>query len=216
MGGGRSWFQGARKRAGSFLGLATNPELACEVTLQPLARYPLDAAILFSDILMIPKAMGVGLSFAEGEGPRIERPVRSAADVAALEQRHQQGALQVLRYGVHGLRDPDRRRRLALLVDHHRVREHFPGELGNRRWHGGAEKHRLPLGGQVLEHLADVGQETHVEHPVNFVEYQVFDTTQIEIALLKVIDESSRCGDNNIRLSAQSIGLIPVTYATVE
>ena len=77
-------YRATRAKAGSFLALATNPELACEVTLQPLARFPLDAAILFSDILMIPKAMGVGLSFAEGEGPRIERPVRSAADVAAL------------------------------------------------------------------------------------------------------------------------------------
>jgi uroporphyrinogen decarboxylase len=77
-------YRATRARAGSFLGLATNPELACEVTLQPLARFPLDAAILFSDILMIPKAMGVGLSFAEGEGPRIERPVRSARDVDTL------------------------------------------------------------------------------------------------------------------------------------
>jgi len=77
-------YRATRARAGSFLALATNPELACEVTLQPLARYPLDAAILFSDILMIPRAMGVGLAFEEGEGPRIERPVRSAADVDAL------------------------------------------------------------------------------------------------------------------------------------
>ena len=77
-------YRATRAKAGSFLGLATNPELACEVTLQPLARFPLDAAILFSDILMIPKAMGVGLTFEEGEGPRIERPVRSAADIRAL------------------------------------------------------------------------------------------------------------------------------------
>jgi uroporphyrinogen decarboxylase len=77
-------YRATRAKAGSFLGLATHPELACEVTLQPLARYPLDAAILFSDILMIPKAMGVGLTFEEGEGPRIERPVRSAADIDAL------------------------------------------------------------------------------------------------------------------------------------
>jgi uroporphyrinogen decarboxylase len=77
-------YRATRARAGSFLGLATNPELACEVTLQPLARYALDAAILFSDILMIPKAMGVGLSFVEGEGPQIERPVRSARDIEAL------------------------------------------------------------------------------------------------------------------------------------
>ncbi|MEX0733648.1 MAG: uroporphyrinogen decarboxylase [Steroidobacteraceae bacterium] len=77
-------YRATRAKAGSFLGLATNPELACEVTLQPLARYPLDAAILFSDILMIPQAMGVGLAFEEGEGPRIERPVRSAAEIDAL------------------------------------------------------------------------------------------------------------------------------------
>jgi uroporphyrinogen decarboxylase len=77
-------YRATRKRAGSFLGLATTPELACEVTLQPLARFPLDAAILFSDILMVPMAMGVGLAFEEGEGPRIERPVRSAADIDAL------------------------------------------------------------------------------------------------------------------------------------
>jgi uroporphyrinogen decarboxylase len=79
-------YRATRARAGSFLGLATNPELACEVTLQPLARFPLDAAILFSDILMIPRAMGVGLTFEEGEGPRIQRPVRRAADVDALPQ----------------------------------------------------------------------------------------------------------------------------------
>jgi uroporphyrinogen decarboxylase len=77
-------YRATRARAGSFLALATNPELACEVTLQPLARYPLDAAILFSDILMIPKAMGVGLAFEEGEGPRIARPVRSATEIDGL------------------------------------------------------------------------------------------------------------------------------------
>jgi uroporphyrinogen decarboxylase len=65
-----------RKRAGSFLNLCKNPQLACEVTLQPLARYNLDAAILFSDILTVPDAMGLGLYFAEGEGPKFERPLR--------------------------------------------------------------------------------------------------------------------------------------------
>ncbi|NIR28543.1 MAG: uroporphyrinogen decarboxylase [Gammaproteobacteria bacterium] len=73
-----------RERAGSFLALCTTPELACEVTLQPLRRFPLDAAILFSDILTIPQAMGLGLHFAEGEGPRFEHPVRSEADIARL------------------------------------------------------------------------------------------------------------------------------------
>ncbi|MCZ6830544.1 MAG: uroporphyrinogen decarboxylase [Gammaproteobacteria bacterium] len=73
-----------RARAGSFMDLCTNPELACEVTLQPLRRYPMDAAILFSDILTIPDAMGLGLHFVEGEGPRFHKPVRTAADIEAL------------------------------------------------------------------------------------------------------------------------------------
>jgi len=77
-------YRATRARAGSFLAMAKTPELACEVTLQPLARFPLDAAILFSDILTIPDAMGLGLYFVEGEGPKFERPVRSAADVARL------------------------------------------------------------------------------------------------------------------------------------
>ena len=74
-----------RAKAGSFMGLATNVDYATEVTLQPLARYPLDAAILFSDILTVPDAMGLGLSFAQGEGPRFATPVRDEAAVAKLE-----------------------------------------------------------------------------------------------------------------------------------
>ena len=77
-------YRATRERAGSFMGLATNPNFATEVTLQPLDRYPLDAAILFSDILTVPDAMGLGLSFALGEGPRFERTVRDEAAVAAL------------------------------------------------------------------------------------------------------------------------------------
>jgi uroporphyrinogen decarboxylase len=77
-------YRATRARAGSFMGLATNPELACEVTLQPLERFDLDAAILFSDILTVPDAMGLGLHFVEGEGPKFERPVRTVADIARL------------------------------------------------------------------------------------------------------------------------------------
>jgi uroporphyrinogen decarboxylase len=73
-----------RKIAGSFMGLATNPDFATEVTLQPLERYALDAAILFSDILTVPDAMGLGLYFAEGEGPKFERPLRDEQAVMAL------------------------------------------------------------------------------------------------------------------------------------
>ncbi|MCL4748384.1 MAG: uroporphyrinogen decarboxylase [Burkholderiaceae bacterium] len=77
-------YNATRKRAGSFLALCKSPDLACEVTLQPLARYGLDAAILFSDILTIPDAMGLGLYFVDGEGPKFERPVRDESDVARL------------------------------------------------------------------------------------------------------------------------------------
>jgi uroporphyrinogen decarboxylase len=73
-----------RARAGSFLALCKNPDFATEVTLQPLARYPLDAAIVFSDILVIPDAMGLGLYFAEGEGPKFERPLREEWEIKSL------------------------------------------------------------------------------------------------------------------------------------
>ena len=78
-------YRQTREKAGSFMGLATNKDFATEVTLQPLDRYRLDAAILFSDILTVPDAMGLGLSFAQGEGPRFEKVVRDEAAVAALQ-----------------------------------------------------------------------------------------------------------------------------------
>lgn len=77
-------YRAARARAGDFMGLCTNPEMACEVTVQPLERYPLDAAILFSDILTIPDAMGQGLYFEAGEGPRFRKVINTAADIEAL------------------------------------------------------------------------------------------------------------------------------------
>ena len=77
-------YRATRAKAGSFMDLCQNPELACEVTLQPLERYPLDAAILFSDILTIPDAMGLGLRFTTGEGPTFDNPVRNAADINKL------------------------------------------------------------------------------------------------------------------------------------
>jgi uroporphyrinogen decarboxylase len=78
-------YREVRAQAGDFMSLCQNPELACEVTLQPLRRYALDAAILFSDILTIPDAMGCGLYFAQGEGPRFMKPVQTPADVETLE-----------------------------------------------------------------------------------------------------------------------------------
>ena len=87
-------YRATRERAGSFLALCTTPELACEVTLQPLARFRLDAAILFSDILTIPHAMNLGLDFESGEGPRIARPVQTAADIARLGVPDPEGELR--------------------------------------------------------------------------------------------------------------------------
>mgnify|MGYP001545917258 FL=1 len=77
-------YRATRAEAGDFMSLCRNPELACEVTMQPLRRYKLDAAILFSDILTVPDAMGLGLHFATGEGPKFERPVRTAAAIRKL------------------------------------------------------------------------------------------------------------------------------------
>lgn len=98
-----------REQAGSFLGLCTNPELACEVTLQPLRRFDFDAAILFSDILTIPDAMGLGLYFTEGEGPKFKNPVRTAADIDKLpipdpeiELRYVVDAVRLIRKNLQG------------------------------------------------------------------------------------------------------------------
>jgi uroporphyrinogen decarboxylase len=77
-------YRATRARAGGFLEMCTNPQIACEITLQPVNRYPLDAAILFSDILTIPHAMNLGLEFEAGEGPKFERPVRTPADIDKL------------------------------------------------------------------------------------------------------------------------------------
>ena len=77
-------YRATRAEAGDFMSLCSNPELACEVTLQPLRRYRLDAAILFSDILTVPDAMGLGLYFETGEGPKFRNPVRSEAEIRNL------------------------------------------------------------------------------------------------------------------------------------
>ena len=78
-------YRATRKRAGSFLGLCKNPDFATEVTLQPLERFPLDAAILFSDILTVPDAMGLGLYFEDGEGPKFKHPLRDEQAIRALQ-----------------------------------------------------------------------------------------------------------------------------------
>lgn len=97
-------YRATRAQAGSFMNLCKNPELACEVTLQPLERYALDAAILFSDILTVPDAMGLGLYFAEGEGPRFTDPVRSLADIEKLPIPDPEGELRYVMDAVRTIR----------------------------------------------------------------------------------------------------------------
>jgi len=97
-------YRATRAQAGSFMALCTNPDLACEVTLQPLRRFPLDAAILFSDILTIPDAMGLGLHFADGEGPKFRTPVRTAADVARIGVPDPEGELRYVMDAVRTIR----------------------------------------------------------------------------------------------------------------
>jgi uroporphyrinogen decarboxylase len=87
------------------MAVCTNPELACEVTLQPLRRFAFDAAILFSDILTIPDAMGLGLYFTEGEGPKFKNPIRTTADIEKLpipdpeiELRYVMDAVRLIRH----------------------------------------------------------------------------------------------------------------------
>ncbi|MCX7089276.1 MAG: uroporphyrinogen decarboxylase [Methylococcales bacterium] len=102
-------YRKVREQAGSFMNLCTNPELACEVTLQPLDRFDFDAAILFSDILTIPDAMGLGLTFTEGEGPKFSKPIVHAADIHNLispdpetELRYVMDAVRLIRKNLHG------------------------------------------------------------------------------------------------------------------
>jgi len=97
-------YNATRARAGSFLALAKSPAYATEVTLQPLERFPLDAAILFSDILTVPDAMGLGLFFAEGEGPRFERPLRDEAAIRALAAPDPGGSLRYVTDAVREIR----------------------------------------------------------------------------------------------------------------
>ena len=97
-------YRATRTQAGSFLAMAKNPDLACEVTLQPLARFDLDAAILFSDILTIPDAMGLELYFVEGEGPKFRHPVRDAASIAKLGVPDMEGELRYVMDAVRVIR----------------------------------------------------------------------------------------------------------------
>lgn len=174
-------YREVRAKAGNFLSLCQNPELACEVTLQPLRRYKLDAAILFSDILTVPNAMGLGLYFVEGEGPKFKRPVRTAD-------------------AIRSLRVPDVERDLGYVFDAVRtIRRELNGEVpligfagspftvGTYMVEGGSSRefpHIKALAAEapeVLDQLMDVIAETTIEYLNAQIEagaqaVQIFDT----------------------------------------
>jgi uroporphyrinogen decarboxylase len=174
-------YREVRAQAGNFLGLCQNPELACEVTLQPLRRYKLDAAILFSDILTVPNAMGLGLYFIEGEGPKFKNPVRTAE-------------------AIRNLRVPDVERQLGYVFDAVRlIRRELNGEVpligfagspftvGTYMVEGGSSRefpHIKALAAEapeVLDQLMDIVAETTIEYLNAQIEagaqaIQIFDT----------------------------------------
>lgn len=174
-------YRDVRAEAGNFMNLCRNPELACEVTMQPLRRFKLDAAILFSDILTIPDAMGLGLYFESGEGPKFKNPVQSAN-------------------AIRSLRVPDVEKKLSYVFDAVRtVRRELNGEVpligfagspftvGTYMVEGGSSREFSKIKGlaaeapDVLDHLMDIVAETTTEYLNAQIEagaqaIQIFDT----------------------------------------
>ncbi len=174
-------YRATRAEAGDFMSLCRNPELACEVTMQPLRRYKLDAAILFSDILTVPDAMGLGLYFATGEGPKFERPVQTSAAIRSLKV-------------------PDVEKTLGYVFDAVRtIRRELDGKVpligfagspftvGTYMVEGGSSREFPTIKGlaaeapEVLDHLMDIVAETTIEYLNAQIEagaqaVQVFDT----------------------------------------
>ena len=174
-------YREVRGQAGDFMSLCRNPELACEVTLQPLRRYKLDAAILFSDILTVPDAMGLGLHFIEGEGPKFKNPVRTAS-------------------AIRDLRVPDVEQKLGYVFDAVRtIRRELNGEVpligfagspftvGTYMVEGGSSREFPNIKAlakdapDVLDHLMNVVAETTIEYLNGQIDagaqaVQIFDT----------------------------------------
>ena len=157
-------YRATRAEAGDFLSLCSNPDLACEVTMQPLRRYALDAAILFSDILTVPNAMGLGLYFVTGEGPKFERPVQTAE-------------------AIRELRVPDVEKDLGYVFDAVRtIRRELDGKVpligfagspftvGTYMVEGGSSREFPTIKGlaqeqpEALDHLMDIVAETTIEY----------------------------------------------------
>ena len=118
---------------------------------------------------------------------------------------HQERRLQVLRDGIDGLRDPDGRRRGPLEVDRERVLQHLARQLHDRRRHRGREEERLAARRQVLQDAADVGQESHVEHPVRLVEHEDLEAFELRVRESEVVEQAARCRDQDVDARAEGM-----------
>ena len=131
--------------------------------------------------------------------------------VGALQQVQQQRRLEMLRHRIDRVRDPDRRRRAPLDVDRRRRLQHLLRQLRDRRRHRRAEEQRLPLRRRrdVLQHAADVGQESHVEHPIGFVQHEVLQAAELRIRRAEVIEQPAGRGDDDVDAAAEGVLLRP-------
>ena len=125
--------------------------------------------------------------------------------VALIEERQQQRRLQMRRHRIDRLRDAHRRRRAPLEIDHHRRAQHLARQLHNRRRHRRAEEQRLALRRHVPEDAADVRQKAHVEHPIGFVEDQVFQAGQLGVRRAEMIEQPARRGDDDVDAAAERV-----------
>ena len=126
---------------------------------------------------------------------------------ATIEQRQQQILFQILLHRVDSLRDSDRRQRAPAQVDHQWIVQHLPRECGDRRRHRRAEQKRLPLGRHHLENTLDVGQESHVQHPVGLVEHQEFDVLESGVRRTQMVEQTAWSSDKNIDPRAHRVFL---------
>ena len=149
----------------------------------------------------------VGPVLGAGEDQRLPH-------VASSEECEEERGLQFLRNGIDGLGDPDSRRGLPLQVHRHRPIEHLSRELDDRRRHGGAEEKRLPLGRNVSQHAPDVGQKSHVEHPVRLIQHEVLDPGQLGVRRAKVIEQPAGRGDEDVHPGPERVLLRPHSHAT--
>jgi hypothetical protein len=162
--------------------------------LGPVAVDPLRLDALLDELLVEP----IGAMLGAGED-------QDLIHVSALEQRHQQRGLEILRHRIHRVGDSRGGRGLPLEADRHRVLQHVPGERHDRLRHRRAEEQGLPLGRESPKNPADVGEETHVEHPVRLVEHQHLESVEAGVGLPHVIEQPARCRNDHVEAAPERV-----------